>query len=133
MPRKYCLLKKNVLRGLHFQSEPKAQSKIITVYEGEILDVVVDISRYSKTYGKHYSIKLSSKSDKSLFIPKGFAHGYLTVSNYAVIGYKVDNYYDSNYEFGIAYDDPKINIDWGIESHKVIVSEKDKKQKLFLW
>ena len=117
--------KKNVLRGLHFQSEKYSQSKLISVFDGKILDVVVDLRKTSKTYLKHFKIVLSSKLKNSLFIPKGFAHGYLTMSENAIVHYKVDEYYNKKNEMIIAFDDNKFNIDWGIEKKKIILSQKD--------
>lgn len=123
----------NVVRGLHFQNEPYAQSKLVSASFGSILDIAVDIRKDSVTYGKYFSHVLSSKNHESLFIPRGFAHGYLTLSDYAIINYKVDNYYNPDFESGIAYDDKELNIDWGIKRNKLIVSEKDKNQKPFAW
>ena len=114
-----------VLRGLHFQSEKYSQSKLISVFDGKILDVVVDLRKTSKTYLKHFKIVLSSKLKNSLFIPKGFAHGYLTMSENAIVHYKVDEYYNKKNEMIIAFDDNKFNIDWGIEKKKIILSQKD--------
>jgi len=122
---------KNVLRGLHFQKEPYAQSKLISVDFGKILDVVVDIRKDSHTYGKYFKRILDSDSNESLFIPKGLAHGYLTLSEYAVISYHVDNYYKPEFEEGILYNDSSIKIDWEIDHSKLIISEKDKNQKAF--
>ena len=122
-----------VLRGLHFQDEPFSQSKFITVVSGKILDVVVDIREDSETYGKYFSIELSSNNNKILFIPKGFAHGYLTLSDSAIVDYKVDNYYNINSEKGISFNDPFLNINWGYDSNKFIISEKDKNFLEFKW
>ena len=124
---------KNVLRGLHFQKDPYAQSKLISVNMGRILDVCVDIRRESKSYGKYFSYILDSRKHESLYIPKGFAHGYLTLSETALIDYKVDNYYKLTHETGISYNDPILNIDWGISEQNLIISEKDKNQNLFNW
>ena len=122
--------KKDVLKGLHFQKPPYEQSKLIRVVEGEILDIVVDVRKDSPTYSKYYSIKLSSENNLQLFIPKGFAHGYLTLSKSAKILYKVDSYYNKYYESGIKYNDKFLNIDWNINS-KIIISDKDKNQPYF--
>lgn len=122
-----------VLRGLHFQEEPHAQSKLISVSEGKILDIAVDIRQNSKTYGKYFSYVLSSESNKSIFIPKGFAHGYLTLSEYANVNYKVDSYYKKNLEKGISFKDKYLNIDWGVSENKLIISEKDKKLTDYKW
>ena len=123
----------NVLRGLHFQHEPYAQSKLISVSVGEILDVAVDIRKESDSYGKYFSHVLSSENHESLFIPKGFAHGYLTLSDYALINYKVDNIFKPNMESGIFYNDKHLKINWGVDHSKLIISEKDKNLKNFIW
>ena len=124
---------KNVLRGLHFQKEPYSQSKLVSVSFGKILDVVVDIRKDSDNYGKYFSCVLSSQNHESLFIPRGFAHGYLTLSDSAIINYQVDNYYNPEAEDGIPYNDEFLNIDWGIQMSKIIISEKDKNIKPFIW
>ena len=123
----------NVLRGLHFQREPMAQSKLISVTFGKILDVAVDIRKDSMTYGKYFSRILSAENHESIFIPRGFAHGYLTLSEFALINYHVDNYYDQEKEDGIPYNDSFLNIDWGIPHEKLIISEKDMNQNSFNW
>jgi len=125
--------KLNVLRGLHFQNKPFMQSKLISVSDGKILDVAVDIRKKSITYGKYYSMVLSSEQNESLFIPAGFAHGYLTLSKKATINYKVDNYYNPAMERGIPFNDPHLNIDWGIKQSEMIISSKDRNQKSFEW
>ena len=122
-----------VLRGLHYQEEPFSQSKLVSVIKGEILDVAVDIRKNSPTYGKYFSYKLSENSRKSLFIPKGFAHGYLTLTKYAYVNYKVDSYYNKNSERGIKYNDKYLNIDWGIDKDFLVISEKDNNIKDFIW
>ena len=122
-----------VLRGLHYQEEPYAQSKLISVSVGEILDVAVDIRKESDSYGKYFSHVLSSENHESLFIPKGFAHGYLTLSDYALINYKVDNIFKPNMESGIFYNDKHLKINWGVDHSKLIISEKDKNLKNFIW
>ncbi len=122
-----------VLRGLHFQEDPHSQSKLISVSNGKILDVVVDIRKDSFTYGKYFSIELGSDNRKSLYIPKGFAHGYLTLSEKATINYSVDNYYDSDSERGISYDDAFLNINWGVEKNNLIISSKDKNFSEYKW
>ena len=123
----------NVLRGLHFQKEPFAQSKLISVAHGEILDIAVDIRKNSKTYGKYFSRILSARNNESIFIPRGFAHGYLTLTKNAIINYEVDNYYKPEMEDGISYKDDFLNIDWGINESKIIISEKDNNLKYFEW
>ena len=125
--------KLNVLRGLHFQRGQYAQSKLISVESGKILDIAVDIRRDSETYGKNFSYLLSSDQHESLFIPKGFAHGYLTLSDSAIVNYQVDNYYNSDAEEGIPYDDDLLKIDWGIQKGKIIISKKDLNFKPFRW
>ncbi len=125
--------KKNVLRGLHFQEEPYSQSKFLYVSFGEILDVVVDMRKNSSTYAKYFSIILSSENNKSILIPKGFAHGYLTLSEKAVVNYKVDNYYNKKYDKGFKYNDPNLNIDWKINPNDIIISEKDNNLDYFNW
>ena len=125
--------KKNVVRGLHFQKPPFEQSKLITVVEGEIIDVAVDLRKDSENYGKYFSYILSSKKHESIFIPKGFAHGYLTVSNSAILIYQVDNYYNEGFENGISIHDGFLNINWGIDKSQMIISEKDKSYPLYKW
>ena len=122
-----------VLRGLHYQEEPYTQSKLVSVTEGKILDVVVDIRGNSKTYGKYFSYVLSSDIHKAIFIPKGFAHGYLTLSDKANVNYKVDNYYNKESESGISFEDKNLNIDWGVDKIKLLISEKDKNLDNFKW
>ena len=124
--------KKNVLRGLHYQY-PNSQSKLISVLKGKILDIAVDIRKKSKTYGQFFSLVLSAENNKSLFVPKGFAHGYLSLESDTLVHYKVDSYYDQSSEKGIRYDDPFLNIDWGISIENMIISEKDRLLKPFQW
>lgn len=115
-----------VLRGLHFQKEPHAQTKLVRVIEGEVLDVAVDIRKGSKTYGKHVAVRLSADNKRQLFIPKGFAHGYAVLSPHAVFSYKCDEYYHPECEGGIAYDDKALGIDWVIPASEIILSQKDR-------
>tara|TARA_B100000795_G_scaffold100218_1_gene73710 strand:+ start:1659 stop:2171 length:513 start_codon:yes stop_codon:yes gene_type:complete len=115
--------KKNTLRGLHLQKN-KSQAKIITVTQGKILDVVVDLRKKSKTYGKHFSIKISDNSDFSLFIPKGFAHGFLCLSKTCTIYYKCTNYRDQKSEITIKWDDKNLKIKWPVRNP--ILSKKDR-------
>ena len=122
---------KGVIRGLHYQLRPFEQAKLIRVVEGIILDVVVDLRRTSKTYGKWIGVELSSESKKQLLIPRGFAHGFSVLSKTAVIQYKCDNYYRPAYERGIALNDPSLGIDWKTDLSKAIISEKDLKNPLF--
>lgn len=114
-----------VLRGLHYQLAPHAQTKLVRVLEGEIMDVAVDIRKGSPSYAKVFTICLSAGNKKQLFIPKGFAHGYAVLSQTAEVMYKCDTFYNKACEGGIAYNDPELNIDWGIPLDKAIVSEKD--------
>lgn len=122
-----------VLRGLHYQEEPYTQSKLVSVTEGRILDIAVDIRGNSKTYGKYFSYILSSDIHKAIFIPKGFAHGYLTLSDKANVNYKVDNYYNKESDSGISFEDKNLNIDWGVDKIKLLISEKDKNLDNFKW
>lgn len=117
---------RGVLRGLHYQTAPMAQAKLVRVIEGEVLDVAVDIRRGSPTYGQHYAITLSAENHKQLFIPRGFAHGFAVLSDTATFCYKCDNYYAKEYEQGIRFDDPTLNIDWGLKPDEVLLSEKDR-------
>ena len=113
------------LRGLHYQAPPFSQSKLVRVIEGEIIDVAVDLRKNSPTLGQHVSIKLSSENKKQLFIPQGFAHGFVTLSDFAIFQYKVDNYYSKAHERGVIYNDPEIAVDWGFDKEKLIISDKD--------
>ncbi len=115
-----------VIRGLHYQLPPFAQSKLVRVLKGKILDVVVDIRKGSPTYGKVFAQKLSAKNKKQLFIPAGFAHGFSVLSEKAEVLYKCDQFYKKENEAGIIYNDPALKIDWQIPADKAIVSEKDK-------
>ena len=114
-----------VIRGLHYQMPPNAQSKLVYVVQGKVLDIVVDIRKGSPRFGKHFSIELSSKNQKQLFIPRGFAHGYACLSENALLVYKVDQYYDKASEVSIAFDDPKLAIDWQIPQELQKLSPKD--------
>ncbi len=114
-----------VLRGLHFQNPPNAQTKLVRVLQGRILDAVVDIRKSSKTFGKSFSIELSSDNRKQLLVTQGFAHGFSVLSDTAEILYKCDNYYNKESEGGLMYNDPAFDIDWGLPYEKVILSEKD--------
>lgn len=119
-----------VLRGLHYQLPPFSQSKLVRVIEGSVIDVAVDIRKGSPTFGQHVAIELSSEKKHQLFIPRGFAHGFLVTSPTATFAYKVDNYYAPEYDRGIVYNDPSIGIDWGMDLEKLLLSEKDKYQPL---
>jgi dTDP-4-dehydrorhamnose 3,5-epimerase len=119
-----------VIRGLHFQINPYAQTKLIRVLKGTILDVALDIRKNSPTYAKFFSIELSAENKKQLFIPPGFAHGFSVLSEKAEVFYKCDKFYNKESEAGIRYNDPLLNIDWKIPAEKVIVSDKDQKLPL---
>lgn len=114
-----------VLRGLHFQKPPHAQSKLVRVVRGRVLDVAVDIRKGSPTFGRYVAVELSEENHRQLFIPRGFAHGFAVLSEDAVFQYKCDNYYATQSEGAIAWNDPQIGIDWGLASDEVILSEKD--------
>ncbi len=114
-----------VLRGLHYQTGEHVQSKLVRVLEGKVLDVAVDIRPGSPTYGQHYSVELSAENQLQLYIPIGFAHGFLVLSETATFFYKCDNFYNKASEGGIAYNDPALNIDWKIPKEDLILSEKD--------
>lgn len=120
-----------VIRGLHYQLLPQAQTKFIRVLHGKILDVVLDIRVGSPTYGKHFGIELSAENKKQLYIPHGFAHGYSVLSETAEVFYKCDSFYNKELEGGILYNDPALNIDWQIPAEKQIISPKDIAQPLF--
>ena len=113
------------VRGLHFQTGDFAQAKLVRVIEGEVLDVAVDIRPDSATYLQSVAIKLDSKQNKQLYIPRGFAHGFSVLSETAIFAYKCDNLYDKASEGGFRYDDPKLNIDWQIPEAAMLLSEKD--------
>lgn len=116
---------RGVLRGLHYQCGEMAQAKLVRVIEGEVLDVVVDLRPASETYGQWFSLLLSAENHRQLFVPRGFAHGYLVLSETAAFAYKCDNFYSKESEGGIRYDDPALSIDWQFDLDKVHVSEKD--------
>lgn len=115
-----------VLRGLHYQQGEHAQAKLVRVLEGEVLDVVVDLREGSPTYGRSYSIVLSAANKRQLFVPRGFAHGYVVLSSTAEFFYKCDNYYNKASEGGLYYDDPQLGIDWQIDPKAVQLSDKDR-------
>ena len=116
---------KGVLRGLHFQTGEYAQAKLVRVVKGTVLDVVVDIRRGSPTFSKHFSIELSEESKTQLFVPRGFAHGFIALSDTAIFSYKCDNFYNKSSEQGLRFDDPSLGIDWKLPPNEFIVSEKD--------
>jgi len=119
---------KGVLRGLHFQLPPFAQSKLVRVIEGEVLDVAVDIRKGSPTFSQHVSVNLSGENKRQLFIPRGFAHGFVVLSESAIFSYKVDNYYSAESDRGLAFDDKTIDINWQLSKEQLQLSEKDLNQ-----
>jgi dTDP-4-dehydrorhamnose 3,5-epimerase len=123
------LSQKGVLRGLHFQAPPHAQSKLVRVIQGAVLDVAVDVRKNSPTYGQHFSIVLSEQNKKMFYVPVGFAHGFLTLEDNTIFSYKCGNYYNKASELGILWNDATLNIDWGIK--EPLLSEKDKVNSLF--
>ena len=122
---------KGVLRGLHMQRGESAQSKLVRVIEGAVLDVAVDLRRNSPSYGQHYSIELNTENHKQFFIPAGFAHGFVVLSKQATFLYKVDKFYEPGNEVGLIYNDKDLNIDWKLPESELILSEKDKKLGTF--
>jgi len=118
---------KNVLRGLHYQKGDFSQAKLVRVIQGEVLDVVVDLRKSSRTFGRSLQVKLSGENKRQLYVPKGFAHGFAVLSEKAILAYKVDAPYAPQSEVTIAYNDKNLAIDWPIEKEHVILSEKDQK------
>ncbi len=118
-----------VLRGLHFQKGCNAQSKLVRVVKGAVLDVAVDIRKGSPTFGQHVAVELSEENHRQFFIPRGFAHGFSVLTDEVIFQYKCDNFYCRESEGAIAWNDPALNIDWRIPSDKIILSEKDKHHK----
>jgi dTDP-4-dehydrorhamnose 3,5-epimerase len=116
---------KGVLRGLHYQTGAHAQAKLVRVLQGEVLDIAVDIRPDSATFGQHISIMLSAENQMQFFVPRGFAHGFLVLSETATFFYKCDNFYNAASEGGIIYNDPQIDIDWQFPESELIISEKD--------
>jgi len=119
---------KGVFRGLHFQLPPYVQSKLVRVIEGAVLDVAVDIRKGSPTYGEYVMAELSAENKHQLFVPRGFAHGFVVLSETAIFAYKVDNYYSPECDRGLAFDDPSLKIDWQLPKEQLKLSEKDQKQ-----
>jgi dTDP-4-dehydrorhamnose 3,5-epimerase len=115
-----------VLRGLHFQKPPFAQSKLVRVVRGAVLDVAVDIRKGSPTFGKHVAVELTAENHRQFFIPRGFAHGFSVLSQEVVFQYKCDNYYAPQSEGALAWDDPDLGIDWRIPAAEIVLSKKDK-------
>ncbi len=116
---------RGVLRGLHFQKGEFAQAKLVKVIKGKVLDVAVDLRKDSTTYGKHFSIELSEQNKLQLFVPRGFAHGFVVLENDTIFSYKCDNYYNKFSEGGIIYNDLDLNIDWMLNGGEIFLSEKD--------
>jgi dTDP-4-dehydrorhamnose 3,5-epimerase len=117
--------KKGVLRGLHFQTGVTAQAKLVRAVQGNVLDIVVDLRKDSKTFGESFSLELSAENRKQLFVPRGFAHGFITLSETSIFGYKCDHYYDAASEGGIIYNDATLALDWRLPEEQFIISEKD--------
>lgn len=116
---------KGVLRGLHYQIGEAAQAKLVRVIQGVVLDVAVDLRKGSATFGKHVAVELSAENKKQLFVPRGFAHGFVVLSDEAEFAYKCDNFYSKEYERGIIYNDARLDIDWKFAESDLLVSEKD--------
>ena len=119
-----------VLRGLHFQKPPHAQAKLVRVVKGRVLDVAVDVRKGSPTFGKHVAVELSEQNHRQFFIPRGFAHGFVVLTDEVVFQYKCDNLYAPQSEGSVAWNDPQIGIDWKIAPEDIILSEKDKKSPM---
>ncbi|MDN5055430.1 dTDP-4-dehydrorhamnose 3,5-epimerase [Aliarcobacter butzleri] len=119
---------KGVLRGLHYQLAPFAQTKLVRVIQGRVLDVAVDIRKGSQTFGKYVAVELSAENKKQMLVPRGFAHGFVVLEDDTVFAYKVDNYYSPECDRGIAYDDESLNIDWILKKEELNLSAKDTKQ-----
>lgn len=120
-----------VLRGLHYQMNPAAQTKLVRVIKGKVLDVAVDIREGSPTFGQHVSVELTEDNKRQLFVPRGFAHGFTVLSDEAIFAYKVDNYYSPENDRGMAFDDDDIGVNWTIPHHAMNLSDKDTKQPSF--
>ena len=120
-----------VLRGLHYQEPPFAQAKLVRVIQGSVLDVAVDMRKNSSTFGKHVAIELNDQNKRQLFIPRGFAHGFIVLSKIAIFSYKVDNYYNREFDRGIAFDDKVLDINWRIKKSEIKISKKDNFHPLF--
>ena len=120
-----------VLRGLHYQEPPFAQAKLLRVIQGSVLDVAVDIRKDSSTFGKYVAIELNDQNKRQLFIPRGFAHGFIALSETAIFSYKVDNYYNRELDRGIVFDDPALEINWKFKKSDIKISDKDIYQPSF--
>ena len=121
---------KGVLRGLHYQLHPSAQTKLVRVIQGRVLDVAVDIRKNSPTFGQHVAVELTSENKKQLLVPRGFAHGFVVLEDDTIFAYKVDNYYSPENDRGIAFNDPSLNINWILNHNELNLSDKDTKQAL---
>jgi dTDP-4-dehydrorhamnose 3,5-epimerase len=117
---------KGVLRGLHMQRGASAQAKLVRVLEGSVLDIAVDLRKGSPSFGQHFAIELTADNHKQFFVPAGFAHGFVVLSEAATFFYKVDKFYEPGNEVGIMYNDSSLNIDWKLADSEIILSEKDK-------
>ena len=117
---------KGVLRGLHMQKGAAAQAKLVRVLEGAVLDIAVDLRKGSPSFGQHFAIELTAENNKQFYVPAGFAHGFVVLSEYATFFYKVDKFYEPGNEVGIMYNDKDLNIDWQLPTSELIFSEKDK-------
>jgi len=117
---------KGVLRGLHFQTGKFAQAKLVRVIKGRVLDIAVDVRQDSSTFGEFQALELSEDNKKQFFLPRGFAHGFVVLSDTAIFAYKCDNYYNKESEAGIIYNDPSLNIDWQLPEKELLLSDKDK-------
>ena len=120
--------KKGVLRGLHYQLPPHAQTKLVRVIKGRVLDVAVDIRKGSSTFGQYVAVELSEENKKQLLVPRGFAHGFVVLEDDTIFAYKVDSYYSPECDRGIAFDDPEIGVDWQLDLSELLLSDKDTKQ-----
>lgn len=117
---------KGVLRGLHYQTGNYSQAKLVRALKGRVLDVVVDLRKSSSSFGKHVTVELTEDNKKQLFVPRGFAHGFLVLSDEAIFSYKVDNVYSREHEATLLWNDPSVGVDWGVEESDLILSAKDK-------
>ena len=116
---------KGTLRGLHAQTEPNAQGKLVRVIQGRVIDVAVDIRKDSESYGQHLAIELSGENQRMFWVPAGFLHGFVTLEDHTIFTYKVTSAYNKSAEFGVLWNDPDLGIDWGIGENEIILSEKD--------
>ena len=119
---------KGVLRGLHFQNPPYTQAKLVRVIQGRVLDIIVDLRKSEPTYGQSISVELSAENKKLFYVPRGFAHGFIVLSDEAIFSYKCDNPYAKDYDSGLNALDPTLDLDWGMDKSQLILSEKDQNQ-----